>query len=754
MHLNHVSRKARQKGSSRYKEQTSNELGMPTQEEEVSASSARTNVQLEGIWLLLARGAWVALVLPELVVLMFMLLAYGGQGMTFCPFISPVSCAVTPLSAQGLHRLGISPSTYDAYNLMLSLLESLGFLGVGGFIFWRKSNEPIALIASFFLVSIGIAPFITSTSHPLDTLFLSFYVLSIFTALGYFLVTFPDGRFVPGWTWVLVVLWAVRTLFFLIPGPANIAFWPPTLNVIDEVVNYGGTLVLLVYRYARVFNPSQCQQAKWLLFGFGGLFVVIILYDLIALLLPELAKPDSLYVLSDTTLTTVTFLLIPLSVAMAILRYRLWDIDILINRTLVYTLLTVSTLGLYVLVVFGASALLHTSNDLFFSLLATALIAVLFQPLRQQLQLGVNRLLYGQRNEPYRVLSHLGQRLQETLPADTLLLTIVETVAHALKLPYVALTWKQDESSLANEERTPLASFGMHPNRNTLISIAILHQGKHLGNLLLSPRQRGEELTPADMRLVRDLAPQIAMALHSTLLLTELQHLTSDLQRSRESLVTAREEERRRLRRDLHDGLGPQLSSQTLTLSAIKKVLHQDPESADRLLSDAIVHAQDAVSDIRRLVYALRPPALDDLGLRGALEEQMNQYRTSGVVMTLEAPETLPPLPAALEMACYRIVQEALTNVVRHAHATCATVHLEVRGAQMGVEVTDNGQGLPPGVRSGVGLRSLRERAEELGGTCIIEALPTGGTRVAARLPWLSEYREANEDIQKGETIS
>ena len=758
MHLNHVSRKARQKGSSTDEEQKSNEHVRPDQEGEASASMssiARTNFQLEGVWLLLARGAWAASILGALALLMLTLLASRGQHMIFCPFISPVSCAVTPATAQALHHLGLSPATYDAYNLVLTLLESLAFLAVGGFIFWRKSNEPVALVASFFLVNIALGPFVSSVPHQPEgeVLFSNIYVICIFTALGYFLVTFPDGRFVPGWTWVLVVLWAVRTLFFVIPGPANIAFWPPVLNVIDEVVSYGGTLVLLVYRYIRVFSPSQRQQAKWLLFGFGGLFVIIILYDLIAFLVPGMATPDSLYQLSDTTLTMVTFVLIPLSVAMAILRYRLWDIDILINRTLVYTLLTVSTLGLYVLIVFGASALLRTHNDLFFSLLATALIAVLFQPLRQQLQLGVNRLLYGERNEPYRVLSRLGQRLQETLPADTLLLTIVETVAHALKLPYVALTWKQDQPSFGTEGMTPLASFGTHPHGSAPIRVSLLHQGKHLGDLLLAPRQRREELTPADMRLVRDLSPQIAMALHSTLLLTELQQLTIDLQRSRERLVTAREEERRRLRRDLHDGLGPQLSSQTLTLSAIKKLLRQDPETAEHLVSDAIIHAQEAVSDIRRLVYALRPPALDDLGLRAALQEQINQYGTSGIVLTLEAPEMLPPLPAALEMACYRIVQEALTNVVRHAHATCATVHLELQEALMVVEVKDNGQGLPPGVRSGVGLNSLRERAEELGGTCLVETFPQGGTRVFARLPLLSRHTEENERAQKGENM-
>ena len=757
MYLNHGSRKALQKVPSADEEQKSNEDVMPDQEGEVSASMssiARTNFQLEGVWLLLARGVWLAFTLPELVMLLLILLAPRGQGMIFCPFISPVSCAVTSSTAQALHHLGISPATYDTYNLVLTLLESLAFLGVGGFIFWRTSNEPIALVASFFLVSIGLVPFLTSTTYHLGMLLVSVYVISIFTALGYFLVTFPDGRFVPGWTWMLVMLWAVRTLFFVIPGPSNIAFWPPALNAIDEVVSYGGSLVLLVYRYARVFSPSQRQQAKWLLFGFGGLFVVIILDDLIALLVPGLSTPNSLYMLSESTLTMVTFLLIPLSVAMAILRYRLWDIDILINRTLVYALLTASTLGLYVLIVFGASALLRVENDLFFSLLATALIAVLFQPLRQWLQLGVNRLLYGERNEPYRVLSRLGQRLQETLPADTVLLTIVETVAHALKLPYVALTWKQDGPSRGTAGMAPLASYGTNLGRGAITQVSLLHQGKYLGDLLLSPRQRGEDLTPADLRLVRDLAPQIAMALHSTLLLTELQQLTVDLQRSRERLVTAREEERRRLRRDLHDGLGPQLSSQTLTLSAIKKLLRQDPESADRLLGNAIVHAQEAVSDIRRLVYALRPPALDDLGLRGALEEQLNQYRTSGIVLTLESPQTLPPLPAAVEMACYRIVQEAVTNVVRHAHATCATVSLDLYEELLVVEVKDNGQGLPPGVRRGVGLSSLQERAEELGGTCLIETLSQGGTRVCARLPLLSGDHEANERAQKGERVS
>jgi hypothetical protein len=303
------------------------------------SQSSQTNFQLAGFWLHLARGAWISFILLELLLLVLTLMATSGQGLTICPFI--VSCAITPATAQALHHLAIAPTSYDTYNLVLTLLQSLVFLGMGGFIFWRRSSELVGLVASFFLVSIGLVPFFASTTYPPVMLFLNIYAPCIFSALGYFLVTFPDGRFVPRWSWLLVVLWGVRAIFYVIPGPFNITFWPPLLNIADEVLSYGGTIGLLVYRYVRVFSFSQRQQAKWLLFGFGGLFVVIILYDLFASLVPGLGAPDSLYLLAGGTLTTVTFLFVPLSVGIAILRFRLWDIDVLIRRTLVYSALTV-----------------------------------------------------------------------------------------------------------------------------------------------------------------------------------------------------------------------------------------------------------------------------------------------------------------------------------------------------------------------------------------------------------------------------
>ena len=230
--------------------------------------------------------------------------------------------------------------------------------------------------------------------------------------------------------------------------------------------------------------------------------------------------------------------------------------------------------------------------------------------------------------------------------------------------------------------------------------------------------------------------------------------LTADLQSSRERLVTTREEERRRLRRDLHDGLGPTLASFALKLDAARKLVRRKPEGAEEMLSRLKDQTQDTVSDVRRLVYGLRPPALDDLGLVPSIRQQAESHAfvadvysgdavkektaEDGLVgFSLEAPGDLPSLPAAVEVACYRIVQEAITNVARHAHAKTCRIRLSVdRGAGMlGLEVRDDGVGMPKNRVAGVGLSSMRERAEELGGTCDVEPDPGGGTRVLARLP-------------------
>lgn len=209
----------------------------------------------------------------------------------------------------------------------------------------------------------------------------------------------------------------------------------------------------------------------------------------------------------------------------------------------------------------------------------------------------------------------------------------------------------------------------------------------------------------------------------------------AELQRARERLVATREEERRRLRRDLHDGLGPALAGAALKVEAAENLLKSDTAAASSLLEDARAEIQDAVADVRRLVYALRPPALDELGLVGALREQAERLGVGEHVrIDVNAPEHLDGLPAAVEVAAYRIALEAMTNAARHADARTCMVRISVNGA-LELEISDDGHGLPSDYRTGVGIASMHERADELGGTCDIERVDGQGTRVRARLP-------------------
>jgi signal transduction histidine kinase len=430
-----------------------------------------------------------------------------------------------------------------------------------------------------------------------------------------------------------------------------------------------------------------------------------------------------------------------LSIGIAILRYRLWDIDIIINRTLVYGVLTVSVVAFYVLVVVGLGALFQAQGNLGIALLATGLVAVLFQPLRGRLQRAVNRLMYGERDDPYRVLTRLGSRLEATLALEAVLPTIVETVAMALKLPYVAITLKEEDTFL------PAVSFGVLKEGEGLIRLPLVAQHELVGELVLAPRAPGDAFTPADQRLLEDLSRQIGVAVYAVRLTADLKRLTVDLQHSRERLVTAREEERRRLRRDLHDGLGPQLASLTLKLETARNRLAHDP-LAQTLLSDLTTRTQVTVADIRRLVYALRPPVLDELGLVSALGELTLQH-SDQVAMRLDAPAGMPELPAAVEVAVYRIAQEALTNVVRHAAARRCDLQLTLDEPEglLSLSIQDDGSGLPQSRSVGVGLVSMRERAEELGGMWTIEQIESGGTRILARLPYARTERTDREAV-------
>jgi signal transduction histidine kinase len=348
-------------------------------------------------------------------------------------------------------------------------------------------------------------------------------------------------------------------------------------------------------------------------------------------------------------------------------------------------------------------------------------------------------VVYGRWHEPYEVLAGLGERLEAAADIDRLLDAVVAELTTGLDLREVSVrhldgtvvTGTGDAALGTAAAAAPGSAQATVPGVNAsanpgTASIPLLAYGTVVGSLTY--RVPGRELSAAEERLLHDLARQLGGALHARL-------LRQDLQRARERLVLAREEERRRLRRDLHDGIGPALAGLTLKTETARALLPPGTDGASRQLHDLSEEIRRTVVDVRRLVEGLRPPALDELGLAGACAQAVERLTAgSSLAATIDACDHLPALPAAVEVAAYRIVVEAVTNTVRHAHARHCQVSMTVTPAGLAVEVTDDGTGLHAAGQHGHGLAIMRERAEELGGTVTIRDRSPGVT-VQARLP-------------------
>src|SRR5574341_487604 len=617
-----------------------------------------------------------------------------------------------------------------------SVLTSIGTaclsIVLSTILFRRKRTEAMAVFASFFLLGHGII-----MAGPLEAL--SAFEPGKFTSVVFavqsalfmtptmiFFCLFPNGRFVPHWTRYVALASLVYIPIGLYLSPANLFNIETPLTILAGL-GYFIFIVIGVYaqifRYRHISTLQERQQTKWFIFGMlmWLAFSILITIPYIILQNVPTGAPQPWWSPLSQLGWFISLMLLPLSFTIAIMRYRLWDVDLFISRTLVYGALTAIVIGLYILLVGGLSAMFQSSGNLFVALLATGLIAVLFQPLRERLQRAVNRMVYGERDDPILILTRLGERLEATVAPESILPTIVESISQALRLPYVAITLKEGtEFMLA-------AECGQKPASNLTCELfPLTYQTEPIGQILVSRRAGEYSFTSDEKTLLQNIARQVGVAAYAV-------QVTRDLQHSRERLVTAREEERRRLRRDLHDGLGPTLASLTLKLDAARNQLKQNPVETDALLIELKSQTQSAIEDIRRLVYNLRPPALDELGLFSAIQEYATNHLRAGLSVRVERNGEFPKLPAAVEVAAYRIVCEALTNVSKHSQATECDVRLTFNGA-LQIDVQDNGAGLPDGAHAGVGTFSMRERAAELGGTFAIHSSPRG-THVTAHLP-------------------
>ncbi|HEX2249512.1 MAG TPA: histidine kinase dimerization/phosphoacceptor domain-containing protein, partial [Gemmatimonadales bacterium] len=541
----------------------------------------------------------------------------------------------------------------DVLDDLLIFVPFLAFPVVGALIASRRPENPvgwICLAAGFFWMLI---PFMETGgaywqaaapgSEPylvvINTLTLWMWIPPVGLLGIYLILLFPDGK-LPSrrWrplAWLSGAVMVLASLgITLAPGPLE---GHPGLRNPFGLEGHpwigGATLVIilllpmcilasalsLILRYRRS-GAEVRQQIKWLAFA-ASVVGLVYLSSLVSELLfaPESLVGDAavpLWVEVQRNMLMLSYAAVPVAVGIAVLKYRLYDIDLIINRTLVYGALTASVIGIYVLVVGYLGALFQTANDLFISLLATGLVAVLFAPLRDRLQRGVNRLMYGERDDPYAVVSRLGERLEATLAPDAVLPTITETVREALKLPYAAI-------ALTENGALPRIAASVGKPVEKPLRLPLTYQGEPVGELLLGPRGSNEAFGPADRRLLEGLARQAGVAAYAV-------RLTSDLQRSRERLVTAREEERRRLRRDLHDGLGAHLAGLNVQAGTLRRLIRSDPEAADGLVVELRDELRAAIADIRRLVYDLRPPALDDLGLVAALHQLAERFGSEG----------------------------------------------------------------------------------------------------------------------------
>lgn len=618
--------------------------------------------------------------------------------------------------------------------VVTNALMGAAFAVCGGLVAWHRPHNPVG----WLLLADGLGHATSAAAAPVAdlggrlgwplgveravaTVFTDAWPWSIGLFLPLVLQLFPDGR--PLGRAGRVVLWAtVATAplfvlelalnpgpvlgglvpYFTVPSYSTLApIW--AVSEVRYVLSVLAGLVVLVVRYRRGGETLR-RQLLWLVAA--------------VLLLVCFTTPWAL-VAGTPVLALFAIPLVPVSMTIAILRHQLLDIRLVVSRTVLYALLTACVVGAYVGLVALLDQVMGRKVGAGSSVLATALIAVGFNPVRVRAQRVVDRLIYGDRADPVRAISRVGARLVDA-DSGRGLPGVVDAVREALRLPFAALRSQDAE----------ISSSGVSPE--LLYALPLIYDGARIGELVVGLRPGERAIAPPDRAVLELLTAPLAVAVHAV-------SLSKQLQSSREALVLAREEERRRLRRDLHDELGPVLTGVTFKADAVANLIGADPDAARRLVGELRAETAGAIVEIRRLVYDLRPPALDDLGLAGAIRQRAEQLGRGGPAISVDAAD-LPSLPAAVEAAAYRIAVEALANAVRHAAATRVKVLIRADD-RLHVQVLDDGRGPERPWPVGVGMSSMRERAAELGGTC--EAGPDctrdpgsqGGGRVVAVLP-------------------
>ncbi len=559
------------------------------------------------------------------------------------------------------------------------------------------------------------------------------------------ILLFPDGRLPsPRWrvvAWLivageaLVVLMAATSSAALRAQAAAVLVSPVRLipdSLADPVVNVLQTAFIpltlaaaagLAVRYRRA-TPDVRHQIKWV--AYASLLTAI------ALLISGLVFGNPL-----GALLTVGPL-IPVAAGIAIFKYRLYDIDVVISKTIVYGSLAAFITLVYVLIVVGIGSLgsgfgrAGSRPDLGLSILATAVVAVAFQPVRERAQRLANRLVFGKRATPYEALSEFAGRMGGTYATEDALPRMAQVLAEGTGAAR-AVVWLKDGAELAVGACWPADGAppgrvgfagGAAPTITGTDRVALVyHQGEALGALSVAKRP-GENLTPVEDKLMSDLAAQAGLLLHNIGLTQQLRARLAELQASRLRIVAAADDQRRRIERDIHDGAQQQLLAIGATLALAETVAGQDTERERVLVAQLKAETSGALETLRELARGIYPPLLADQGLAAAVSAHASKAPGQVEVDAVGVGR----YPADLETAIYFCCVEALQNAARHAPGSAVRVSLAEDEGQVVFSVTDDGPGFDPATPpAGTGLRNMSDRLAALGGSCQVELLPRPG---------------------------
>jgi signal transduction histidine kinase len=563
---------------------------------------------------------------------------------------------------------------------------------------------------------------------------------------------FPDGRLPsPRWrplAWATGVAWVLVSLSLAMAqwpiGTGNLSnFVSPTNTVrgpwlsvfravFPLVVVTGIALVAAVLVRFRGATGDLRQQLKWFVFAASILVAATLVTDVSVIVRPGLITGTGLKVIGAGL--GLAFVAVMAAIGLAILKYRLYDIDVVINRTVVYAALAGFITAVYVAIVVGMGSAIGAGGEpnVALSIVATAVVAIAFQPVRERVQRLANRVVYGKRATPYEVMSDFAHRMSGALSIEDVLPRMAQTAAQGLAASSArvavflpggddrSVTWPAE----AGNER-----FGR--------AVPVTHRGEVVGELAVA-KPPGEPLRPGEERLLANLAAQAGLALHNVRLTEELRarfdqisRQTAELQASRQRIVTARDEERRRLDKEIREGAAAQLRAVEEGLERADGLMAKSPERTAHLLESLGSQATRILEELRELARGIFPPLLADQGLAAALEAQ---FRKARVPVSLDA-DSLGRLPPEVEAGVYFCVVEALANAARHAAASRVLVRLRQADAEIVFEVTDDGRGFDPESAPRSGLQTMADRIEALGGTFDVRSSTSTGTTITGRVP-------------------